>query len=189
MSLQKKIDATQTKLIHIAQAQLCLSDDNYRSIIAAQTKGEKHSSKDLTYWEADAVINYFVKTLGFKIKSNYIRTAGAARRKRWQYANQHKGQKPPLSPFTKGGSQNENSPLTKGGSRGILPSNVFVLPSRDQLDMIEALVKKITWRFDDGYDRWRQKYIKTDRIKTADQASDTIEGLKGLLAHQEGKEI
>jgi hypothetical protein len=55
--------------------------------------------------------------------------------------------------------------------------------------MIEALVKKITWRFDDGYDRWRQKYIKTDRIKTADQASDTIEGLKGLLAHQEGKEV
>lgn len=161
MAFPKMIDAKQIQLIHIAQTQLCLSDDNYRSIIAAQTKGKKHSSKDLTYFEADAVINYFVKTLGFKIKSNYIRTAGAARRAYWHPANARR-------------------------SSGQTPSNVFVLPSRDQLEMINTLAGKITWKVEDGFQRWLKKYIKTDRIKTADQASRTIEGLKGLLAHQIG---
>ena len=156
MAFQKKIEPKQIQLIHIAQAQLCLSDDNYRSIIAAQTKGQKHSSKDLTYVEADTVINYFVKTLGFKIRSNRRRGT---------------------SPFSRVPFR------VKGGSRGILPSNVFVLPSRDQLDMIEALREKITWKFEDGFARWLKKYIKIDRVKTADQASRTIEGLKGLLAH------
>jgi hypothetical protein len=63
----KMIEPKQKQLIHIAQSQCKLSDVEYRDIIAGQTKGKKTSSKDLTYFEADAVINYFVKTLGFKI--------------------------------------------------------------------------------------------------------------------------
>ena len=104
----QKIDAKQKQLIHIAQAQLGIPDEDYRDILAAQTKGKKTSSKDLTYFEADAVINYFVK-LGFKIQSNYIRTAGAARRQRWQYANAKRTARP-----------QGNAPL---------PGNVFILPS------------------------------------------------------------
>jgi hypothetical protein len=161
----KRIEAVQRKLIHVAQAQLGLADEDYRGIIAAQTKGKKHSSKDLTYWEADAVINYFVQTLGFVIKSNYIRTAGAARRTRWR---------PPKIERCFG--QNNLN-------------NLFVLPSRDQLDMINALAEKITWKVEDGFQRWLKKYIKIDRIKTAGEASDTIEGLKGLLAHQQVSEV
>lgn len=64
----KPIDATQIKIIHIAVAQLGLSDDDYRLILAAQCGG-KSSSKDLTYKEAHGLIEYF-KTLGFRVKSN-----------------------------------------------------------------------------------------------------------------------
>ena len=148
-----RIEKKQIQLIHIAQAQLFLSDDNYRSIIAAQTKGQKHSSKDLTYLEADAVINYFVKTLGFKIKSKYV--AREKTTKRW-----------------------------RSGKR---PANVYCLASRDQLEMVNALAGKIVWKVEDGFRRWMKKYIKIDSIKTEDEASDVIEGLKGMLANQEWK--
>ncbi|OPY15630.1 MAG: hypothetical protein A4E66_00034 [Syntrophus sp. PtaB.Bin001] len=148
----KMIDAKQIQLMHIARTQLGLSEDDYRLILGAQTKGKKNSSKELTYFEADSVINYFVKTLGFKIKSNYIKTGGTARRTRWQ--------------------------RSKSG-------NVVLLPSRDQLEMIDVLVKKIAWKVEDGFSKWLKKYMKIDRIKTADEASNAIEGLKGLLEHQE----
>ena len=71
-------------------------------------------------------------------------------------------------------------------SRKRLPSNVILLPTRDQLDMIDALANKITWRVDGGFRLWMKKYIKIDRIKTSCEAMDVIEGLKGLLAHQAG---
>lgn len=63
------IEPKQTQLIHIAKTQCGLSDVEYRDLLAGQTKGKKTSSSDLTYFEADAVINYFVKTLGFKIRA------------------------------------------------------------------------------------------------------------------------
>lgn len=65
-----------------------------------------------------------------------------------------------------------------------LPENVFVLPSAEQMEMVESLRFKIVWRFADGYERWLTRYMHIDRIKTAQEASDTIEGLKGLLANQ-----
>lgn len=155
-----KIDPKQIQLIHVARAQCGLSDDEYRAVIAGRTRGKKTSSRDLTYDEADAVINYFVKELGFKIRSNYIRTSGEYRRKKWAYANScRSGNKP-------------------------LPNNVVALPSREQLDMIGALVRKIDWRVGDGYERWRKKYMQISRIVTARQAAAVIEGLKGLLEHQ-----
>ncbi|MFA5754261.1 MAG: phage protein GemA/Gp16 family protein [Patescibacteria group bacterium] len=76
----RRIDPKQIQLIHIAKEQRGLSDVEYRDLIAGQTKGQKTSSKDLTYIEADAVINYFVKTLGFKI-------VGRDRRSRRKYAH------------------------------------------------------------------------------------------------------
>ncbi|NPU84394.1 MAG: DUF1018 domain-containing protein [Syntrophaceae bacterium] len=155
----KMIEPVQIQLIHIAKKQLGLSDEEYRLAIGAQTKGKKRSSAGLTYFEADGLINYF-RTLGFKIQSNYIRTRGQARRSRWQPINDRKRAR-----------QN--------------PANVIMLPSRDQIEMINVLQKKIAWRYEDGYQRWLEKYIKIPRIKTAQQASDTIEGLKGLLAHQQ----
>jgi phage gp16-like protein len=84
--MMKMIEPIQVQLIHIAKTQLGLSREEYEAAIMGQTKGQKISSKDLTYFEADGLINYF-KTLGFRIQSNYIRTSGAARRARWSYAN------------------------------------------------------------------------------------------------------
>lgn len=155
----KMIEPVQIQIIHIAKAQLGLSEENYRTIIGAQTKWKKVSSKELTYFEADGLINYF-KTLGFKIRSNYIKTSGAARRSRW--ANRRRGHNAASCPR---------------------PANVIQLPSPAQLDMIDVLVKKIPWRFEDGYQRWLAKYMKTVRIKTFEQAGNTIEGLKKLLKH------
>ena len=60
-----KIDATQVKIIHIAKAQLGLSDDLYRDILAGHYG--KDSSKDLSFKEAHGLIEYF-KTLGFRVK-------------------------------------------------------------------------------------------------------------------------
>lgn len=148
----KPIDAKQIQLIHIARAQLGLSEDDYRTIILAQTKNKKDSSKELTYFEADGLIKYF-KMLGFKIKSN------AARRARRQPANDRKRARP-------------------------LPGNVIVLPTRDQMDMIEVLAGKIAWRVEDGFKLWMRKYLKIERIKTVEDAQRVIEGLKGMLQHQ-----
>jgi hypothetical protein len=78
----KQIEPKQTQLLHIAKSQCKLSDVEYRDLLAGQTKDKKTSSKDLTYSEADAVLNYFVKTLGFKIRTRgcnplFSRTARA----------------------------------------------------------------------------------------------------------------
>lgn len=150
-------DAKQKQLIHIAKAQCHVPDDQYRSIIAGRTQGKKTSCKDLTYDEADQVIDYFVKNLGFKIKSSYIRTAGEYRRKRWAYANSRRsGNKP-------------------------LPGNVVAFPSPMQLDMIATLSAQVAWKFADGYQRWLAKYLKISRITTSAQAQRCIEGLKGMI--------
>lgn len=67
-----------------------------------------------------------------------------------------------------------------------LPPNVFVLPSRDQLKMIDALAGQVIWKVEDGYHRWLKKYFKIDLIKTEAEASDVIEGLKKMIDHQIG---
>ncbi|MDD4355816.1 MAG: regulatory protein GemA [Smithellaceae bacterium] len=74
-----KIEAKQIQLIHIARAQLGLTDETYRAIIAGRSGGKKESSRELTYAEADAVINYMIR-LGFKIKSKYVAREKAVKR-------------------------------------------------------------------------------------------------------------
>jgi hypothetical protein len=157
----KMIEPIQIQLIHIAKTQLGLSREEYEAAIEGQTKGKKTSSKELTYFEADGLINYF-KTLGFKIQSNYIKTSGEARRARWGYANAARvARKNPAN-----------------------AANVVRMPSPEQMNMITVLSSKIPWEFEDGYQRWLLKYMKITRITTSGQTSDTIEGLKKLLAHQ-----
>lgn len=148
----QKIDPKQVQLIHIARAQLGLTEENYRAIIAGRTQGKKDSSADLTYNEADAVINYMIRQ-GFRIKPKYVAREKAVKRA-W-----------------------------RSGQR---PANVFCLATQAQLNMINALAGKIHWRYADGYDRWRRKYIKIDQIKTDDEACRVIEGLKGMLINQDG---
>ncbi len=61
-----KIDAKQIKLIHIAKTQLKLTEAQYRSLLRLRCNG-KESSKELTYEEADRLIDHF-KRLGFKLR-------------------------------------------------------------------------------------------------------------------------
>lgn len=150
-----KIDPKQIQIIHIAQAQLGLSDENYRAIIAGRSDGKKSSSGDLTYDEASAVIDYMVR-MGFRIKAKYVAREKAAKRA------QHR--------------------------KGKVAGNLLVLASHEQLNMVNSLAGKIQWRLEDGFQRWMKKYIKIDRIKTEDEASAVIEGLKGMLANQEWRE-
>ncbi|MFA6290210.1 MAG: regulatory protein GemA [Victivallales bacterium] len=97
----------------------------------------------------------YFKTLGFKIP----------RRKK----------------YTKGTSAlQDHYPLRRD-----MPPNVFVLPTRDQLKMIDALAGQITWKFEDGFQRWMKKFYKIDRITKDWEASTVIEGLKKLLEHQQ----
>jgi hypothetical protein len=64
--MNKKISSVQTKLIHIAKSQLKLTDAQYRSLLRLRCNG-KESSKELTYEEADRLIDHF-KRLGFKVR-------------------------------------------------------------------------------------------------------------------------
>lgn len=69
---------------------------------------------------------------------------------------------------------------------GKRPANVYCLASTAQLNMVNALAAKVQWRVQDGFARWMKKYMKIDRIKTEDEASTVIEGLKGMLINQNG---
>ena len=77
-----------------------------------------------------------------------------------------------------------NNPAHYPGRRGTPAGNVFVLPTREQLDMIDALVAKIAWRLEGGFNLWMKKYLKIDRIKSLSDAQRVIEGLKKMLEHQ-----
>lgn len=61
----KMIDTKQKQLIHVAKQQVGLSDDEYRELLQIHYKTT--TCKQLTYFEADRLINYF-KKLGFRIK-------------------------------------------------------------------------------------------------------------------------
>lgn len=55
------------KLIHIAKKQLNLDDETYRHLLLTVTK--KTSTKDMTIWEQEKVLNN-LKSKGFKVKSS-----------------------------------------------------------------------------------------------------------------------
>lgn len=112
------------------------------------------SCTDLTYIQASNLIDYF-KTLGFKIPKRKKYTRG-----------------------TQAFQDFRSMPMKER------PPNVVVMPSREQLDMIDALAAQITWKFEDGFHRWIKKFYKIDRITKDWEASTVIEGLKKMLEHQ-----
>jgi hypothetical protein len=63
----KRIDKKQIKLIHIAKAQLGLSDEEYRAILS--DRYWVNTCTKLSYHEAHDLIEYF-KSLGFKIRKS-----------------------------------------------------------------------------------------------------------------------
>ncbi len=65
--MDKPADNKQKTLIHLARAQLAIAEEAYRAMLGARY--HVGSSKDLSYRQADDLINYFV-SLGFKIRTN-----------------------------------------------------------------------------------------------------------------------
>ena len=57
---------------------------------------------------------------------------------------------------------------------------VVHMPSREQRKLIDELVSEIPWRVEDGYALWLKSNMGLDRIATAEQASNVIEGLKAI---------
>ena len=68
---------------------------------------------------------------------------------------------------------------------GKLPSGVVALPSLGQRRFITDLVGEINWRVVGGYAHWLNKNMSLQRVATAAQAAQVIEGLKALKARQD----
>jgi len=60
--------------------------------------------------------------------------------------------------------------------------------SPSQIKKIGALADMIEWRVKDGLTRWLSKRFKIDKIKTAQQAWQVIEGLKKMFERQMEKQ-
>jgi len=57
------------------------------------------------------------------------------------------------------------------------------LPTPAQTAIIKRLREEITWKYEDGFDRWLHARMRMQRIKSAADADRVIEGLKGLKQH------
>ena len=66
--------------------------------------------------------------------------------------------------------------------------NMTQMVSPAQMKKIGALANMIEWRVKDGLTRWVSKRFSTDRIRTAQQAWQVIEGLKKMFEHQMKKQ-
>ncbi len=69
-----------------------------------------------------------------------------------------------------------------------LPGNVTRMASPAQKKKIGVLASMIEWRVKDGLTRWVAKKFSIDRIKTAQQAWQVIEGLKKMFERQMEKQ-
>lgn len=72
--MNKPIDKTQIKLIHIAKSKLGISDEEYRTMLS--DRYWVNTSKELNYEDASDLIDHF-KTLGFTIVSSRGHSGGS----------------------------------------------------------------------------------------------------------------
>lgn len=68
--------------------------------------------------------------------------------------------------------------------RAKTPSNVRRMITPAQRELIETLAREIDWREPGGYRRWLRKSLSLDRVSTAAQAAQVIEGLKAMRRRQ-----
>ena len=59
-------------------------------------------------------------------------------------------------------------------------AGVVRLPSPAQQQRIVALVSEVQWRSTGGYAAWLKRSLGLDRVRTAEDAQQVINGLKGL---------
>lgn len=68
------------------------------------------------------------------------------------------------------------SPIDRG-------SMAHVLPTPAQRAVIHRLREEISWKYEDGFDRWLKAKMHVNLVKSASDAERVIEGLKGLKQH------
>lgn len=61
---------------------------------------------------------------------------------------------------------------------------VVCMATSEELDKIEALIPLVEWRSENGYQSWLEKRMGIARVKTAEEAYKTIEGLKKMFEGQ-----
>ncbi len=67
--------------------------------------------------------------------------------------------------------------------------NMVALASQAELAKIDALSGLVTWKVENGQQRWMKKRFKMDQVKTAGDALKVIEGLKGMFENQMKKKF
>jgi hypothetical protein len=69
----------------------------------------------------------------------------------------------------------------KSATRRRLPGNVVKMVSRAQKNKIAALAAMIDWRVKDGLTKWIAARFSIERVRTAQEAFQVIEGLKSMI--------
>jgi len=81
------------------------------------------------------------------------------------------------------GAKKTSPPRRRGIPRAT--PKVTCLATTQELDKIEALIPLIEWRVENGYQSWLEKRMHITRVKTAEEAYKTIEGLKKMFEGQQ----
>ncbi len=67
---------------------------------------------------------------------------------------------------------------------GKKPGKLVALASPAELSKIDAVAGLISWRVENGLQKWMKKRFKIDQVRTAWEALKVIEGLKGMFKNQ-----
>ncbi|MBW2607717.1 MAG: regulatory protein GemA [Deltaproteobacteria bacterium] len=90
--------------------------------------------------------------------------------------------------FPRKGRRSVGSKQKAVGSLPRRSGNMTRMVSPAQIKKIGALASMIEWRVKDGLTQWVSKRFSIDRIRTAQQAWQVIEGLKKMFERQMEKE-
>jgi phage gp16-like protein len=158
--LQKSITKEQIKYIKTIQRRHQPDDDEYREML--EKRFGVTSCTQLTCAQAGRLIDLYIT---------------------WGWASGGK---------RKAESRSQNSGVrSQNPERSNVPrqaGNMVKMVSPAQQKKIGALADLIEWRVKDGLTRWVAKRFKIDKIKTAQQAWQVIEGLKKMFERQMEKQ-
>ncbi|MCP3942200.1 MAG: DUF1018 domain-containing protein [Desulfobacteraceae bacterium] len=71
---------------------------------------------------------------------------------------------------------------------GKKPGKLVALVSPAELSKIDAVAGLISWKVENGFQKWMKKRFKIVKVKTAYNAFVVIEGLKGMFENQMKKQ-
>lgn len=159
MATMQQIRPKQIKIIKMAQRSLGIDDATYRDILH-ESYGVDSCTR-LSADQANALIDRF-QSQGFKFEP-----------------------KTPNRPWKQRSHGNwgggKPRPVGKPRSQG----KVVALASAGEIEKINAVASLISWRFEDGLQRFLEKRmgIKGGKVRTADEAYRAVEGLKKMFTH------